>query len=582
MTHDRNPFDFDAANNLPDSQILAYYIDDHNYSRFLESGRNVFLVGERGSGKTMALLYNSWKVQRLRAEQQGAELPLRSIGIYVPCNTPLTHRAEYELLEDRLGAVVSEHFLALSITSAFVDTLGSIQELHQPSDPDYIHEEIGFILGESLPNGTTIFDSLKQFIRRELLRTQRILDAERPDAFYPNTYTFNSLFVPILYTLSEHIEALQHSHFRLMMDDAHILNKFQIESLNSWISYRDHSRFSFKVAVAKVGNRTKRTATGGSIFEGHDYITVDLEAPLHNRRTRFYDFARSLVQRRLKNVSIDVDPEDFFPMSVTMRNDLDEVKAIVRREALAKHGNSDKTKKQVTDHVYKYTRARYFQQRASKANLPPYSGFEMLVFLSTGVVRNLLEPCYWMFDRVVSQRGPSLQATHTMQIAEIPSTIQTEVILGISERQWKWAKDSMAHDIDGCASEDGRRAYRLLDALAMHFRDRLAKHKSEPCALSFTISAQSSDPSLSGEVHHLLEILRTAQLLYARRGAAKEVGQREDYYVPNRMLWPVRGLDPHGQHARVSLPESALWEAAQTGKVPFKDEKDERQEELWS
>ncbi len=579
MTYDRNPFEFEAANNLPDSQILAYYIDDHNYSRFLESGRNVFLVGQRGSGKTMALLYNSWKIQRLRAEQQGAELPLRSIGIYVPCNTPLTHKAEYELLEDRLGSVVSEHFLALSITSAFVDTLGSIQELHQPSDPDYVHEEIGFILGESLPNGTTIFDSLKQFIRRELLRTQRSLNAERPDAFYPNTYTFNSLFVPILYTLSEHIEALQNSHFRLMMDDAHILNKFQIKSLNSWISYRDHSRFSFKVAVAKVGKMTKLTATGGSIFEGHDYITVDLEAPLHNRHTRFYDFAHSLVQRRLKNVSIDVDPEDFFPMSVDMRNDLDEVKSVVRREALAKYGGSDKAKKQVTDHVYKYTRARYFRQRDPKSNLPPYSGFELLVFLSTGVVRNLLEPCFWMFDRVVSQRGTSLQSTH---IAEIPSKIQTDVILEISDRQWKRVKDLLAHDIDGCGSEDSLHAYQLLDALAKLFRDRLAKHKSEPCALSFTISAQHSDSMASDRIHHLLEILRTAQLLYVRSGAGKEVGQREDYYVPNRILWPIRGLDPQGQHARVSIPESALWEAAQTGAIPFEKARDERQGDLWS
>lgn len=582
MTFDQNPFAFEAANNLRDEQILAYYIDDHNYSRFLGSGRNVFLVGERGSGKTMALLYNSWKVQRLRAEQEGVGLPLDSIGVYVPCNTPLTHKAEHELLDDRLASTVSEHFLVLSITYAFVDTLASIQELHQASSGDDLREEIGLILGEELPKGRTIFDSIKQFIRLESLRTQRSLNSERPDAFYPNSYTFSSSFVPLLYTLSEHVEDLKRSHFRLMLDDAHSLNTFQIKSLNSWIAYRDHSRFSFKVAVAKVGKNAKVTATGGSLIEGHDYITVDLEAPLHNRRTPFYDFARTLVQRRLKNVSIDVDPEDFFPMSDAMRLDLDAVKRTVRREALAKYGSSPEAMKQVTDHVYKYTRARYFQQRASNSNLPPYSGFEMLVFLSTGVVRNLLEPCFWMFDRAVSQRGVSFQSTDITQIAKIPSIIQTEEILKISERKWKWAEGEIAHDIDGCGSEDGQRAYRLLDALAMHFRDRLATHQSEPSALSFTISAQRSDPSLSGGIHHLLEILRTAQLLYVRSGAAKEGGRREEYYVPNRILWPIRGLDPQGQHARVSLTESALWTAAQTGKIPFKKVQDERQRELWA
>jgi hypothetical protein len=36
------------------------------------------------------------------------------------------------------------------------------------------------------------------------------------------------------------------------------------------------------------------------------------------------------------------------------------------------------------------------------------------------------------------------------------------------------------------------------------------------------------------------------------------------------MLWPVRGLDPHGQHARVSLKAGHLWAAATENKrIPF-------------
>jgi hypothetical protein len=60
----------------------------------------------------------------------------------------------------------------------------------------------------------------------------------------------------------------------------------------------------------------------------------------------------------------------------------------------------------------------------------------------------------------------------------------------------------------------------------------------------------------------ILRILQQAQLLYIRSGPAKDKGKRELYYVPNRMLWPERGLDPHGQHARVSLSATDLWAAA--------------------
>lgn len=585
MTYDQNPFVFEAADRLRDEQILAYYIDGHNYSRFLESARNVFLVGERGSGKTMALLYSSWKVQKLRAQQQESDSPLRSIGVYVPCKTPLAHKAEYELLDGWQALTVSEHFLVLLITYAVVDTLGSIPELRETPNIGDIRDEVGFILGEELPIRETIFDSIKQFVRCELVQTQRSLNSEDPEAFYSNSYTFYSSFMPLLYTICDHFLALQQSHFRLMIDDAHNLNTLQLKSLNSWIVNRDYSRFSFKVAVANVGQTTKLTKTGGSIIEGHDYITLDLESPLHNRRMRYYEFARTLVKRRLENVSIDVDPEEFFPMNVAMQDALDKPSQSALQEALAKYGDADEAATEVREHVYRHTRARYFQERASQSNPPPYSGFEMLVFLSTGIVGNLLESCFRMFARAVSEPGVSFQSTlspRTEPITEIPAGIQTEQILKISDRKWQWAADEIARDIDGCGSEDGRRAYRLLDALARHFLERLAKHKSEPCALSFTVSAQCSDSGLSAGIQHVLQILRTAQLLYVRSGASKEAAQRGDCYVPNGILWPSRGLDPQGQHTCISLTESALWEAAQTGTVPFEQGQDERHGDLWS
>ena len=68
-------------------------------------------------------------------------------------------------------------------------------------------------------------------------------------------------------------------------------------------------------------------------------------------------------------------------------------------------------------------------------------------------------------------------------------------------------------------------------------------------------------------MERLLKIARRATLLYIREGAAKDYGSREYYYVPNRILWPVRGLDPQGQHARVSLPAGRLLAAARGEKT---------------
>ena len=571
-----NPFEYEAANNLADEMIVEYYIDDFNYSRFIQSKRNIFLVGERGSGKTMALLFNRWRLQKLLAEKNKKEPSVSMIGVYIPCNTPLTHKAEYQLLDNFRASVLSEHFLVLSMAYGLADTLSEIPNILNGADVPLLRSEASFVLDGELPQEENFFASIKNFLQREILRTQRTINSQDRDAFYENTFSFASVFLPILNMCSTKVPRLRDSHFLLLIDDAHALNEYQIRSLNSWIAYRDHSLFSFKIAVAKAGTQTKLTSSGGSILKGHDYTTVDLEGDYQNKNSMFYSLAQALITRRLENISISATPEEFFPMSTAMEKGLNESEKAVREEAILKFGESDENRKSVTDHVYKHKRAHYFKNRSPKANRPPYSGFETLVFLSTGIVRNLLEPCFWMFDSAVSKANETRRDSEI--ITNIPSEIQTEVILKQSERTWEWLKDEIAHTIEDCSSEDGQRAFRLLDALAKHFRYRLQNNRSEPCALSFTISEQNHD--VMAKLRHLIEILQKAELLYIRSGPAKEEGQRETYYMPNKILWPIRGLDPYGQHARVSIRASVLWNAAERGIIEPTQDSD-KQMDLW-
>ena len=578
MALDNNPFEYEAANNLTDEMIADYYIDDFNFSRFIQSKRNIFLVGERGTGKTMALLFNCWRLRKLQAEREGKEPSLSRIGVYIPCNTPLTHKTEYQLLDNFLAAVLSEHFFVLSIAYALADTLNEIPDILEGADEAWLRSETSFVLGAELPEGGGFFDAVKQFLSRELLTTQRAINKGLKKPFYDNTFSFASVLVPILNICANKIPSFKESHFLLLLDDAHVLNMHQLHVLNSWVSYRDHSLFSFKIAVAKIGSHTKITSTGGTILEGHDYTQIDLEAAYHNRDSNFYKLARTVIKRRLENMLVHTTPENYFPVSISMEKDLRAAKQKVRMQAIAKYGEADKkARKSVSDYVYKYARAHYFKNRPAKANRPPYSGFETLVYLSTGVIRNLLEPCFWMFDSMVSEA----KGHHDTQLIDhIPATIQTKVILERSKRVWEWLRDNIAEDIYDCSMKDGQRAYRLLDALAIHFRERLHRHHSEPCALSFTISTWNEDTMVN--VDRIIEILRKSQLLYIRTGSAKDDGKREVYYVPNRILWPDRGLDPHGQHARVSLPAPVLWKAANTGRIDRRsDSPDDKQMSLW-
>jgi len=565
MTAQRNPFEYMGANDLPYEMILDYYIEDFNYSRFIQSKRNVILTGERGCGKSMTLLYNSWALQQLKGTRDNSSPALGLIGVYVPCNTPLTHKEEYQLLDKFQAALISEHHLVLSITYRIAETLAQIPGVLDEANEDQVRSKMAFIFGAELLRDVPFFDAIKAFVEKESIRTQRVInDPDSAQINYEDTFTFASLVVPVL-GCAKSLPKLKDSHFMLMIDDAHDLNQHQVKALNSWIAYRDHSLFSFKVAVANVARTSLKTSSGGSILEGHDYTRLDMAQPFQNEASDFGRLAKQLVERRLRKFGIDATPEDFFPISDRLRQDMEKAEEEIRREAVAKYGDDSR---KVSDYVYKYKRAHYFRSRPAKANRPEYSGFDTLVYLSTGVIRNILQPCYWMYDKVLSL---STDNAASPVVNSIPPHVQSDIIIERSRVLWDWLRNELDQNIEDCSREDGVRAYQLLDNLAVHFRERLLNHKSEPRANSFTISSRNRD--LMDKLERLFRILQQAQLLYIRSGAAKDKGKRESYYVPNRMLWPERGLDPHGQHARVSLTAAELWAAADENRsIPLREE----------
>lgn len=551
-----NPFQFGAANDLSPEEILDYYIEDFNFSRFIQSKRNVFIVGERGSGKTMTLLYHALAAQRRKAELAGVPHDLERVGVYVPCNTPLIHRPEHELLTEFKAAVLSEHFLVLAVAHHLALTLDENAEIVGGPGTAALGDELGDALGRTLPDGPTLFRRVLAFTAREIRETQNLINRADSDTFYSQSLSFPTLLMP-LFDVFGRVSALRSSHFLLMIDDAHDLNEHQVRALNSWIAYRDHSLFSFKVATAKVNPPSRITASGGSILEGHDFTVVDMEKPFQNDLSDFGRLAARIVSRRLKRIGCEEAPDVFFPVHPTVERDLERAKEAARKEALGKYGPSEK--KKISDYVYKYHRAIYFRSRDPKANLPLYSGFKMIVYLSTGVVRNLLEPCFWMYDKAVSVGGQ--EGAGSGPVSAVGPSIQNEILMSLSGKMWEQLEDGLDKIVAGCTRDDARRLERFFEELAQLFRGRLLSGGSEPRAISFSVSGMGGGPEAE-ELKRLLFIARKATFLYSRSGAAKDSGSRERYYVPNRMLWPVRGLDPQGQHARVSLPASRLMAAA--------------------
>ena len=550
----KNPFEYEAANNLRPEDIIDYYIEDFNFSRFIQSTKNIFLIGERGSGKTMALLYNSFPIKYAIGKNEG-RVSFEKIGIHIPCNTPLFMKKEYLLIpEDYKKAIICEHYLVLSILYSIANTLNEIGEIVSETNDvkEKLYNEIEYIWDVQLDRTSpTFYTAIMKFVNREAITTQRKINAFDSDSFYENALSFSSSVLPFLQMMRE-INLMSRTHFLLMIDDAHDMNEYQIKALNSWIAYRDHSLFSFKVATVKVDRPTHITSTGGSILEGHDFITVDMEQAYQNEETDFYKLSKRIVEKRLQRIGVSSTAEEFFPMNSSMKKDLEECREEARRIGVEKYGEDKKHS--VSDFVYKYQRAIYFRNRKDKANKPPYSGFETIVDISTGVVRNLLDPCYWMYDSVMN--------TEKSNIRLITPQIQTNIIIERSQRIWETLQNGLDKVVNNCSAEDAKQILNLFKNLMELFAKRLKLDISEPRAIVFSISQVDSFPEKYASIRRLLKIAQRAQYLYTRMGVAKDKGKQEIYYVPNRLLFPNFGLDPHGQYARVSLKTTDLYNAA--------------------
>jgi hypothetical protein len=95
----------------------------------------------------------------------------------------------------------------------------------------------------------------------------------------------------------------------------------------------------------------------------------------------------------------------------------------------------------------------------------------------------------------------------------------------------------------------------------------MSPESSEPRAITFSISARNElTESQNSELDELLRIAKEALILYDRKSSSKEFGEKETIYVPNRLLFPDRGLDVIGQHSRVSIKAREIFDAAAKNK----------------
>jgi hypothetical protein len=562
-----NPFAVhspDALKEIPAETIVDLFVVDHTQLHTVKERKHTFVWGPRGSGKSFMLRYLEPQCQFIEADSVddffSSEQPF--LGIYTPCKKGEIDKTELDLLDDRASQVITEHLLNLTVAEETVSTLSTQfpdEYLNHEDVVEFANQVVSLFDSGSIATSWEYANEQADLEEEPFQWLKSILSSEkRQVAHYLQELPLNSsvkykgatsgyhdFLLPMMKEVQDLIQA-DDIPIYIFLDDAFHLFEEQQEVINTWIANRDQGVLCVKVSSSHDRYETFETSGRGRIEVTHDYTEVDFEEIYTNRDRQYSKKVKEIVERRLE--LSEVPTEDVYEFLPQREFEQELLKRI--REELKEEWREQGQPGRQSDYISRYAKARLFQKLAEGKNEKMYCGFEELVHISSGVIRNFLEPCQLMFNEVKSSgKDPS-------EIESIEPSVQHNILKQYSEDFLQEAPEKIAKNLSPDEMEYLDDLQTLVKSLGQLFYERLHDSDSrEPRMFSFTIRGEIPDDS---DIDKVLELGRQIRYFKKRTYSTKEGGGREDWYILNRRLAPMFKLDPTGFQGRVSLTPEML------------------------
>jgi len=563
-----NPFAVhspDALNRVPAETIVDLFIKDHTQLDNVEERKHTFIWGPRGSGKSFMLRYLEPKCRFFEYDSPDEYFNREQafLGVYTPCKKGEIDKTELEILDERSSQIISEHLLNLTVAEETLSTLDAQFPPNYFDNDDLVEFSkriVGFFDSGSISSSKkfasdmydqnqqplswleALFTSEKRNISNYLKR--RVLD---PDAEYTGTTSgYHDFMLPLMSSVQD-LLGRQDVPIYVFLDDAFHLFEAQQEVINTWIANRDQSTLCVKISSSRDRYETFETIGPGMIELTHDYTEIDFEELYTDEHKNYSKKVKDIAEKRLELSNIPTnDIDEFLPEWEFEKEELEKIREELEREYIEKGEPGRKS-----DYISRYARARLFQKLADGKTEKYYSGFGEIVHISSGIIRNFLEPCQLMVNRVKKKKGKNIE-----NIDYIPPKIQNEVLTDISERFLQEAPEKLAKNLsqeDATHLDDLQILVRSLGEL---FYNRLTDPDSrEPRVFSFTIRGEIPDES---NLDRILKLGERIGYFKHKTYSTKEGGGVSDWYILNRRLAPRFKLDPTGFEGRMTLTPQLL------------------------
>jgi hypothetical protein len=562
-----NPFRIESPEKLAAQELVSLFVDQYTQVGTVKQRKHTIIWGSRGSGKSMLLRYLEPQCQALVHGSIEALLtaPESFVAIYCPCKEGQFNKTDLELLGPSAAQTLTEHMLNMQISDVLLncfrtqfplDLFSTEQKLRLAKYAVSLFDQASIAtsmthansMADSSTEPLEWFQAVCQQENRAISNFLRAYALKKEEASYGGaTSGYHDYLLPLMRAVQRLLARAIPVY--VLIDDADKLGKQQQSIVNSWVANRDHSVVCFKISAQRDGYKTLLTRDGGLIEQPHDYSEVDVDALYTRSKSDYYEKVKLISERRLDLSTVPTKDIIRFLPSDTREDELLEQFKDGAAEEWGRVGEPGRQR----DFVYRYASARLFQYLRDAKQRKSYAGFNNMVHLSSGVVRDFLEPCYLMFDLALSRAIPG------DVIKSIPPAIQNEVLYNYSEEFLLSKFESLRKGLppEDWSTLDSLRA--LLESLGRLFYERLHDPDAREARL-FSFTVRGPLPSDLADILRLGVRYRYFQL---RTYSSKEGGGRENWYILNRRLCPVFKLDPTGFEGRISLTSDLLRLACQ-------------------
>jgi len=553
----RNPFVVESPEKLSPEQIVELFVEEFTQIETVKQRKHTFVWGARGSGKSMMLRYLEPQCQKaIHGGGEGfVKRPGSFLGVYCPCKEGQLNKTELSLLDPLSLKIISEHMLNLAIADRVLNCLRRqfSPELFKKAELESFAGKVTRLFDRaSVASSIGEANEVTSLQDEPLGWLQALLDAEnrRIGTFlkknallgggvnYDGTTSgYHDFLLPFIRAVGE-LSAFSGIPIYLLLDDADKLTKDQQAIVNTWIANRDQSVFCLKISTQPEEYKTFYTRDGGLIEQPHDYSEVDVDELYTRSQSDYAEKVRLISGKRLKiSERAHVSIEEFLPCDPTE----EELFKSIKEETAAEWEKVGKPGRQ-TDYVYRYATARLFQHLATAKKRKSYAGFQNIVHLSSGVIRDFLEPCYLMFDACV-RKG---EDPH--RINSIAPSIQNDIMRKYSE-DFLLRIEDIRKDLPPEQWKQLDELKTLIESLGRLFYQRLHDTESREVRL-FSITVRGAVPR---EIEDVLRMGIRFRYFQLGTYSTKEGGGREKWYILNRRLCPALKLDPTGFEGRISI-----------------------------